>query len=440
MGKLQIFLTCKGDKYNDAPCERRSPGIFTSNGKESMRMLVLKNCRFLFLFLFLLLSSLSMLVSCGPKTRQAVSSLDTPEHHFLTGMKMLDQGRSGDAQREFDLALSLNPEYSRAHVGVALVRGSRNNFSGGGEALKRAWSHAGNNEDKVFVHVGYIRVNTLSHAYCMQVGATCEKIDGDWLEKSRGEFEKAIELEPRSAAAFYFMGLCFKTALDLDSAESMFARVLEFQLEHFDEADREWSLVQKIKRARPGTTMGKQIALVDKLSRADAAALLMEELKIDVLYRKRTSGKSDTTFKYPEEAGEAAAKARLTAVDIAVHPLKADIEGILNLGVRGLELYPDGTYRPDAPVDRATYAMMIEDILIKASGDKGLATRFIGERSPFPDLRSDLPYFNAVMVMTSRGFMKAADAASGEFVPLEPVTGADALLIIREIRKQMKLS
>lgn len=92
-------------------------------------MLVLKDCRFL--FLFLLLSSLSMLVSCGPKTRQAVRSLDTPEHHFLTGMKMLDQGRSGDAQREFDLALSLNPEYSRVHVGVALVRGSRNNFSGG---------------------------------------------------------------------------------------------------------------------------------------------------------------------------------------------------------------------------------------------------------------------------------------------------------------------
>ncbi len=79
---------------------------------------------------------------------------------------------------------------------------------------------------------------------------------------------------------------------------------------------------------------------VNTLSRADAAALLMEELKIDVLYKKRTSGKSDTTFKYPEEAGEAAAKARLTAVDIAVHPLKADIEGILNLGVRGLELYP----------------------------------------------------------------------------------------------------
>ena len=75
--------------------------------------------------------------------------------------------------------------------------------------------------------------------------------------------------------------------------------------------------------------------------------------------------------------------------------------------MRGLEVYPDGNFRPDELVDRATYAMMIEDILVKIAGDNALATRFIGGSSPFPDLRADLPYFNAVMVATSRGLWRS---------------------------------
>jgi hypothetical protein len=82
--------------------------------------------------------------------------------------------------------------------------------------------------------------------------------------------------------------------------------------------------------------------------------------------------------------------------------------------------------------------MMIEDILIKVSGDNSLATKFIGSTSPFPDLRSDLPYFNAVMVVTSRGIMQAQDLTSGEFGAMGPVPGVDALLIIRKIKEELK--
>ena len=82
--------------------------------------------------------------------------------------------------------------------------------------------------------------------------------------------------------------------------------------------------------------------------------------------------------------------------------------------------------------------MMIEDILIKISGDNALATRFIGSTSPFPDLRADLPYFNAVMVVNTRGLMEAKNMISGAFMPLEPVGGADALLVIRKMREELR--
>jgi hypothetical protein len=81
--------------------------------------------------------------------------------------------------------------------------------------------------------------------------------------------------------------------------------------------------------------------------------------------------------------------------------------------------------------------MMIEDILIKLTGVDDLATRFIGSVSPFPDLRNDLPYFNAVMICTTRSIMVAKDLATGEFDPIGPVSGADALLSIRMLKSQL---
>ncbi len=110
----------------------------------------------------------------------------------------------------------------------------------------------------------------------------------------------------------------------------------------------------------------------------------------------------------------------------------------MEIGVRGLENYPDGAFHPDELITRANYAMMIEDILIKVTGDKDLATKFTGSASPFPDLRSDLPYFNAVMVVTSRGIMQAKDFTTGEFAPLGSVSGVDALLVIRKMKEQLK--
>ena len=164
----------------------------------------------------------------------------------------------------------------------------------------------------------------------------------------------------------------------------MFAKVLEFNSEYVKEADREWNLVQKIQRAMPGTVTGK----TDCLCRKDHPGGCRSPAAW-----KNSRSTFSTRNGHPENLtrrsrilkrpGHPLQRPRSQPRDIVSHPLKADIEGILQLGVRGLELYPDGTFRPGDLVDRATYAMMIEDILIKVSGDNGLATRFIGERLLF---------------------------------------------------------
>jgi tetratricopeptide (TPR) repeat protein len=377
-----------------------------------------------------------LLISCGPKGQQPLSQLDTPQHHTFAGIKLLNQEKYDDAMREFELALRLDPRYPSAQTGAALVKAYQGNYTGAFDSLAESRKNAKSSEEKVFVLVGYIRVNTLSHAACLRIGTEC-KPDEDWLKYAKDAFDQAVLIEPKSAAAHYFMGECYLTALDLDTASRLFSRVLDLNGEYVGEANTRWKLVQKIQRALPGTINGRKIALVERLTRADVAALFMEELKIDLLYERRTPKSFDTEFKDPEKARTAVARTTTTR-DIASHPLRADIEGMIRIGMRGLEVYPDGTFRPDEPVDRASYAMMIEDILVRVSGDQRLPTRFIGSTSPFPDLRADLPYFNAVMVVTSRGIMEARDMMTGEFAPLQPVAGADALLVIRKIKEELR--
>jgi tetratricopeptide (TPR) repeat protein len=389
--------------------------------------------RFKYLDLLKLVSILSVgffLFACAPKVRIATTELDTPEHHTFTGMKFLNQGKNGEAQREFDLALQLNPKFSKAHAGAGLVKAYKADAKGAFDAMKQAEKYAETTDEKLFLHVGYIRLYTML------------KPDNDWLKSALGEFEDAVKVDPKAASAYYFMGLAYKDALDFAKAEQMFKNVIDFKQDYVADADREWQLAQKIQRAMPGTSVGKKIAVLGKITRADAAALFMEELGIDKLYKKRTPTTFDTMFKTPEKAKTAPAAGDMiyTATDIIQHPLRADIEGVLGIGVRGLENYSDGSFHPNDYVDRATYAMMIEDILIKSTGDDALATKYIENPSPFPDLRSDLPYFNAVMVVTTRGIMEAKDMATGEFVAAAPVSGADALLVIRKIKEYLKIS
>ncbi|MEN6624373.1 MAG: tetratricopeptide repeat protein [Smithella sp.] len=376
--------------------------------------------------LCMLLMVVFLLISCGPKARIPTSQLDTPEHHTYTGLRLLDQAKFSDAEREFDLATQLDPKFSKAYTGIALVKTATSDFSAAWNNLKKGWKYASADDEKLFVCVSRIRYHTAS------------KLEKKWLDLAKDEFDNAILIDPKHAPAYYFMGLAYKTGLEFDSAGRMFSKVLDLKSDYITEADVQWNLIQKIQRAMPGTVNGKIIAIVDRITRADAAALFMEELKIDQLYKKRTPKVFDTSFKDPEKA--AVPQVKVTAKDIADHPLKVDIEGILEVGVRGLENYPDGDFHPQEIVTRAAYAMMLEDILMKVTSDNSLATKFIGSTSPFPDLRADLPYFNAVMVVTSRGIMKAKDMTSGEFAPLNPVPGVDSLLIIRKIKQELKFN
>jgi hypothetical protein len=215
----------------------------------------------------------------------------------------------------------------------------------------------------------------------------------------------------------------------------MFAKVLDLGAEYVEEADKDWKLIRKIHKATPKTTAGKKIAIVTGITRADAAALFVEELKINELYEKKgiSNVLSDDSGKTEKER-----KPSVSAADIAGSPFENDIEIVLNTGINGLGLYPDNTFRPDELVTRASCAVMIDDVLKKIAENGETHVNSITNRSSFTDMKNDLPYFDAVMAVTGRGLMHAENFTTGEFSPSSPISGVDALLIIKNLKEELR--
>jgi hypothetical protein len=374
----------------------------------------------------LLTAVLAVVISgCGPKIAPPTSVLDTPEYHYKNGLKYLDKDQIEDAMKSFDRAISLDPKSPLGYIGKGLAFGKKGDFKAAFENMENAKSFQ---KTGVEANIGMIRLLS------MQRG-------DDWLKKAEKEFKTAREKEQDNAALHYYMAMAYKVSFDFDRAAELFRRVLDLNKDFTTEANAEWAVIQKIQRAAPGTVIGKQIALIDKIDRADIAALFVQEMDLEKLFTKRGPKVYDTAFKAPTESSTKMTTETVSkmepATDIKDHWLKPSVDSILKLQVRGLEAGPNHTFEPDKLITKAEFALMLEDILIKVGGDEKLATKYIGSQSLFPDVRADHYAFNAVMVVTSRGFLEA-DKATGEFRPGDAVSGADALLAIREFKNQLK--
>ena len=370
-------------------------------------------------------------VGCGPKAAPSTSVMDTPEYHYSQGLKYLDKEQIDEAMKSFDRAVALDPKSPLGYIGKGLAFGKKGDFKLAYENMEKGKSH----ETKgIEARIGMIRL------YSMQMVKEQAKVKS-LIKDAESEFKTANEKEPNNARLHFYMGMAYKVALDFDKAAPMFRTVLDLNKDFTGEANAEWALIQKIQRAAPGSEIGKKIALIDKINRADVAALFDQDLNLEKLFTKRGTKTYDTTFKAPTESSTQFSPDKTVkmeaATDINDNWLKPSIETILKLQVRGLEAGPNHTFEPNKLITKGEFAVMLEDILIKVSGDEKLATKFLGATSPFPDVRNDQYFFSAAMTVTTRNFLEA-DKATGEFKPGDPVSGADALLSIREFKNQLK--
>lgn len=393
-----------------------------------------------------LLALPAMLISaCSSHVAKCTSPQDNPQHHYLMGMEAVEKKNLDNAQEKFERMIYCEDEASRAYSGLSIVAAKRVkqqedegykavDTGRAYENLQKADKYAGRDEEKFDYALASIRVENA--------------IKGKgWLEKAADAYKEGSKLNPDERqllyyqgkeALSYFIGLAYLNGYEFTKARDSFAAVLNAKREGkwHEKADKGWKKTDRIVRAMAGITVGnvgRKIALQESVTRADLSALLIDELNLEKLFAGRTAVVSQVD----------AMKAEFTPADIMNSPFKQEIMTIMKWKVRGLEPKYDQTtmanlFKPADNVSRGEMAFILEDLLIKLTGDEKIATAYFGqERSPFPDVRPTSPLYNAVMNMTSRGIMEGE--LSGEFRVNDPVEGPEALLAIRILRQKLNI-
>ncbi|MBN1757189.1 MAG: S-layer homology domain-containing protein [Chitinispirillaceae bacterium] len=399
----------------------------------------MKNTRMIPILTGVVCIAMLLAAGCAPKARKAGGQMDDPPTHYKQGMKYWDEGKYDQAEEEFKLAQSLDPKYALAYSGLALTTAQHAKTATDVDATRDGFKEALKLADKA-----QSLDNKVPEVFIAKAIVITMKNEGtpakEWLDDVEREYNRALKLDPENAEALYRRGYCYKKAYEFSKAGDDFRKVLDLKKDFTAEANEQWEIVQKIERAAPGTDVGKKIALVEKISRADIAALFVSELKIDKLIDKKAPKQYDTDFQAPGDARTMQADSVVsmaTVTDIDGHWAKNFIMDIVERGIRGLEPYPDHTFHPDQLINRGEYAMMVEDALIAITGDKDLATKHIGSESRFPDVNPSHPSYNAICNAVDKGVMDAA--MNGEFGLTDPVSGPDALLVIRKLKDFNKI-
>ncbi|WP_432735902.1 S-layer homology domain-containing protein [Maridesulfovibrio sp. FT414] len=385
-----------------------------------------------------------VLAGCGKKVAPQ-SIEDNPAHHYLTGMELIDQGMPDKAFVRFERAVALDDEYAPAIAGKALVYAMRaeaesdEQYSAADseraiDQFDKAVREARRDRSQKFsVYVTGIRVYT--HIATRGWLQRAEDLAADARLMSKEVKEEELPYYRNIEALNYFLGLAYFKGGEFRKAEDSLGLVLASAPGKWhDKANALYNRAQKILRAMSNYTLtdvAKKIAVKDEVVRADVAALLVDELHLDRLFAGR--------IPVPNQK----LKADFVPADVVHHMFEPEIMTVLKWHVRGLQPQYDQKTRaelffPDKPMTRKELALVLEDVLIKLTGDESMSSIHLGQsRSLYPDVKSTDAYYNAVVNVVNRNLMETG--LSGAFRPDDKMDGADLILSLMRLRNIMNV-
>ena len=361
--------------------------------------------------------SLVFLAACATKPE---SDVDTPEYHYKAGMRAVENMDYQQAIKSFQRSVDLDSKFALGFGGLGLANARLGN----------------NKEAKKFASTCASKGNKDSDALALsaRVWINMRESEKKWFNRAEGHLKKSLKRNKEHEGSQYWYGVAYLYSYKFNEAEDYFRVVVNKRGEYSGLADSKWKLSQKIVRAMPGTPVGKKVALKERINRADLAVLFSEELKIGVLFDRMPS--QSTGFQSPSQANQN------TTIQIPTdsknHWAETWIKDMIRYGVMNVE--PDGNFYPDDKINRATYALAVQRLLVVATRDESLETKYFGEnQSRFSDVPSSHFAYNAMAVCTERGIMQV-DMMNNRFNPTGDVTGADALLIIRNLQNSLRMT
>ena len=352
--------------------------------------------------------------------QKPMSDVDTPEYHFRAGMRSVENGDYPAAMKSFSRSVELDRKFAPGYGGLALTN-----------AYLGSVTEAKANVDKA---AGRAKKDSDVYVLCARTFIVLRSVEKRWFNRAEDYLEKALKFNREHEGALYYFGEAHLYMYEFTAAEGYFRRVVDKKGEYAGKADAKWNLLQKIVRAMPGTTAGKKVALQEKINRADLAVIFVEELKVGELFDRMPQ--QNTGFQTPSQM-QASAQVDVP-VDAVGHWAEVWIKECVKLGI--IETFPDGKFYPEDIVSRSSYAMAVQRLLVAATRDASLETRYFGESpSRFSDVPSSHPAYNAMALCAERGIMQA-DVMTGRFDPAGTMGGADALLVIRTLQSSLRMT
>lgn len=376
-----------------------------------------------------LIIALIIFTGCGgPKERTKESVLDTPEYHYNQGKKYLEKNDLKTATTEFNLAKSLKHDFAPAFEGLAIVDIENKKLEDAEKKIGQALSIDG---DWIPANVAKGRWYTAKGEYEDAVDELQDAVE-DVDDSDSKMDKKTVKMD-----ALYHLGVAYKEWGKYIEAQTTFQKILDIDNTNVKASKAIKELAEYQAAVAGQSPELKKIARQKEITRSDVAVLFVTELPLDKIFRK-TTVKEGIKFSAPgqktmgkREDGSKADEA--VAADVPEnHWAVTFINEALQRGI--IEKFPDGNYHPDEHVNRAEFARLIEHFMVKAWDDRSLETKFFGETSPYSDVLNTSPIFNSVMVVTSRNIIPGFD--DGTFKPLAPVSGTEALNIIRNLKAQ----
>jgi hypothetical protein len=351
---------------------------------------------------------------CGPRiSGDHDGIIDTTEHRLYNGFMFIKMERPDDAQREFERALMLNAKSSAAHRGMGIVYAMKGDFKSAFASMELAMRVAEKDEERALARTGMMSLRMM------------EK-DKDWLEMVEENFKHALAFSNHLPEPYFELGLAYKRSFEIQRSKVAFEQVIKINKTLVGEAQEQILILNKMDKAMAKTELGRRILLVDRVTRAQTAALLIAETEIDDLLELIPARSYESAVSPLGKEGVSLPS------DVSGHGFEGFIQKALQLRIQGLSTFSDGAFGPDEYVTRAGFAVIIADIISRFPE----VSLFLPTDSRFKDVRADSPYYKAIMISTEGA--KIMDARGDLFETMGTLSGVDALLCFRKVEKRLK--
>jgi len=342
---------------------------------------------------------------------------------FESGSRLFESGHLEKAVIDYQSALQKNQDFTDARLGLAQALSKTGNTARAFAELRQAMIRTGSQEERVIVARVTIKILAETSARGELPSYGFDMAEREWavLELAGAEDQESLLM----LGDLFQRGLLFSRSLEaFDRARArgrLPGKEIEMQVER----------IRTVYSYAPRSELGKQLGLMLQVNRGEVAALLVHELRVD---RLRALYGPPTWQPTLEKPGTAPA-----VKDIADSPHRDDINRILALGIRGLEPFPDQTFRPAAVVSRAEFVVILEDVLTRVTRDQTLPTKLLGKSPRFRDVTAGVWYQSAADLVRELGLFEPAPGEAATFKPLNPITGYETLQAFRLLRKRLDI-